>query len=484
MNEEVPACELTSSPAVSTIAPSAITPPIKSARGVEVQQTLVMMPDSQPEIGLSDDEPKPVSDIAAAEAANRAASESNRSATGFDTLIGKIVVERGLVSADELQQCAHIARSRTEANGFPVSLTELLLENEYVTKRQIDRLRTDLEAVRSTQQIPGYQIIRKLGAGAMATVFLAKQLSLDRFVAIKVLPKKFSSNQTFIDRFYREGRAAARLNDANIVGALDVGQAGEHHYFVMEYVDGETLHDRILERKRIPEREALVLIRQVASALKHAHEMGFVHRDIKPKNIMLTKSGVAKLADLGLARAMSDREAAEAEAGRAFGTPYYISPEQIRGAVEIGPPADLYGLGATFYHMLTGRVPFDGTTPSQVMHKHLKVTPTPPDHINTSLSEPTALIVEMMLRKDPRDRYQTANELLIDLDCAAAGRSPEYARAAVDLAKLANDTAPTGDEATSVRRIGTPVSVGFIVLVAVAVISVILNLALVAALVL
>ncbi len=482
MSQPFVGCELTSAVDVSNIAPSACTPfAPKRDEGAIRPPTIVTPPDSQPEIGLSDNEPTPPNEGAAAkDAAVRNANESSRSSTGFDTLIGKIVVERGLVTPDELQQCTHVARSRTQAHGVPVSITELLVENEYVTKRQLERLRTDLEAVRSTQQIPGYQIIRKLGAGAMATVFLAKQLSLDRFVAIKVLPKKFSSNQTFIDRFYREGRAAAKLNDANIVGALDVGQAGEHHYFVMEFVDGDTLHDRILERKRIPEREAIGIIRQVASALKHAHDMGFVHRDIKPKNIMLTKAGVAKLADLGLARALSDREAAEAEAGRAFGTPYYISPEQIRGAVEIGPPADIYGLGATFYHMLTGRVPFDGTTPSQVMHKHLKVTATPPDHVNPSLSEPVALIVEMMLRKEARDRYQSAAELLTDLDCAAAGRSPEYARPIVDIAKLATETAPTGEEATAVRRVGTPVSRTLIVIIAVACISVILNLVLIA----
>jgi eukaryotic-like serine/threonine-protein kinase len=481
MEQGASGCELTSTETITKIALSPNTVRAAPLYARPTRTTPLTTQDGQPEIGLSDDEPKPSSESSAGNGSNRSANESSRSATGFDTLIGKIVVERGLVSSDELQQCAHIAQTRSAAHGVPVSLTELLLEHEFLTKRQIDRLRTDLEAVRSTQQIPGYQIIRKLGAGAMATVFLAKQLSLDRFVAIKVLPKKFSSNPTFIDRFYREGRAAARLNDANIVGALDVGQAGEHHYFVMEYVDGDTLHDRILERKRVPEREALQLLRQVASALKHAHEMGFVHRDIKPKNIMLTKSGVAKLADLGLARAMSDREAAEAEAGRAFGTPYYISPEQIRGAVDIGPPADIYGLGATFYHMLTGRVPFDGTTPSQVMHKHLKVTPTPADHVNPSLSEPTALIVEMMLRKDARDRYQNADQLLVDIDCALAGKNPEFARPVVDLAKLATEVTPQGDDVKIVRKVGSSLSTGFIVLAVAAVISVLLNLALIAA---
>ena len=151
------------------------------------------------------------------------------------------------------------------------------------------------------------------------------------------------------------------------------GQAGEQHYFIMEYVDGDTVLDRMQAKKRLPEKEALAIIRQVALALEHAHERGFVHRDIKPKNLMVTSTGVVKLADLGLARAMGDQEAAAAETGKAFGTPYYISPEQIRGLPDIGPPADIYGLGATLYHMLTGKVPFEGKNPNEVMQRHSRM---------------------------------------------------------------------------------------------------------------
>jgi serine/threonine protein kinase len=386
----------------------------------------------------TDPTPPPGSDQASGDAA--------RSGSNLDTMLGRVVVERGLMSPEELEQCASDVRSASQTS--PVTLAELLVKREFLTRRQVDRLRGDLEAVKSSQQIPGYQIVRKLGAGAMATVFLARQLSLDRLVAIKVLPKKYSSNPSFIERFYKEGRAAAKLSHNNIVAAYDVNQAGEHHYFVMEYVDGDTVYDRIVARKRLPEREALEIIRQVASALRHAHEMGFIHRDIKPKNIMMTTSGVAKLADLGLARAISDKEAAEAESGRAYGTPYYISPEQIRGAVDIGPAADIYGLGATFYHMVTGKVPFDGTTPSQVMHKHLKQTLVPPDHVNPQVSAGTALVIETMLKKDPRERYTRASDLVRDLELVIAGQDPEFAKPAVDISTIA-----TAVEATSAQPV-------------------------------
>jgi eukaryotic-like serine/threonine-protein kinase len=355
----------------------------------------------------------------------------SRAGAGFETLLGRVVVERGLVSSDELE---HVRIDReADPEG---SLADALLRSGFMTTTQVDRLRTEIESEKSSQRIPGYKIIRKLGAGAMATVFLAKQLSLDRLVAIKVLPRRYNDNADFIARFYKEGRAAAKLNDPNIVAAYDVAQSGEHHFFVMEFVDGETVFDRISANKRFEELEAISVTRQVASALQHAHARGFIHRDIKPKNIMMTKTGDVKLADLGLARALSDKEAAEAEAGKAYGTPFYISPEQIRGKVDIGPQADIYGLGATLYHMVTGRVPFHGKNPSEVMHRHLKDELVPPDQVNPSISSGLAQIIELMMAKDPRDRYRNAEELLEDLDEVEAGRLPRHARSAMDIASV------------------------------------------------
>ncbi|MFK7962222.1 MAG: serine/threonine-protein kinase, partial [Phycisphaerales bacterium] len=247
---------------------------------------------------------------------------------GFETLLGQVVIRSGLATEEEVAQA--MAEVNTDAadddREISRTLAEILVSKQYATRHQLDRLRNDFEARRSGRSIPGFRIKRKLGAGAMATVFLAKQISLDRLVAIKVLPKKFTNNRKFIERFYKEGRAAAQLNHPNIVQAYDVGAAGEHHYFVMEYVDGPTVYDRIVEARRFPEKEAIDVVRQVAKALEHAHQKGFIHRDVKPKNIMITRTGRVKLADLGLARALSDKDAAEAEAGRAYGTPYYISP--------------------------------------------------------------------------------------------------------------------------------------------------------------
>lgn len=363
---------------------------------------------------------------------------AEQSTTNLDTLVGRLVVEMGLATSDEVEQCRKLQRDQSgKSDPSQRSLASMLVHGGVVTKSQIKRLRPYIEEQRSSQQIPGYQVIEKLGAGAMATVYLAKQLSLDRLVAVKILPKKFSKNPQFIERFYAEGRAAAKLNHPNIVQAIDVGNHGEYHYFVMEYVEGHTVYDDIVKRSVYPEDEAIKVILETSRALEHAHSKGFIHRDVKPKNIMITKGGITKLADMGLARAVSDREAAEAEQGKAFGTPYYISPEQIRGEMDIDFRADIYSLGCTFYHMVTGRVPFDGANPSAVMHKHLKDEVVPPDHLNPQLSAGIGEVIEVCMAKDRNKRYSTTSDLIADLEALTKGEPPLQARQKFDLGSLA-----------------------------------------------
>ncbi len=416
---------------------------------------------------------------------------ATKDGTNIDTLIGRLVIDQGLATPEEVKHCLTLTRTedtKGSADTLSNSLAQVLVHREYVTKRQIARLREAIEAERSGSSISGYKILGKLGAGAMATVYKAKQISLDRIVAIKKLPKKFSSNPQFIERFFAEGRAAAQLNHPNIVQAFDVGNEGDLYYFVMEYVEGRSVHDDIVTHKRYKESEAIDIAIQVAEALEHAHDRGLIHRDVKPKNIMITREGVVKLADMGLARAMSDVEAAEAEAGRAFGTPYYISPEQIRGEKDIGPPADIYSLGVTLYHMVTGSVPFEGKNPSSVMHKHLKSELVPPDHVNPKLSAGISEVIEMMMAKRVSDRYQNCADLLIDLRSIKQGETPPLAHKDVfhadDLQRIAaeaeqaapaeipENTAPMGSPTVIDHLIWPP----FIVVVALLVISLVLNL--------
>jgi len=404
--------------------------------------------------------------------------EVAKAGTNVDTIVGRLVIDQGFATPEEVQHCLTLSKQMVE-DANQRSLADLLVQNDYVTRRQMTRLREVAQAERSGQKIPGYKVLGKLGAGAMATVFKAKQLSLDRVVAIKVLPRKFTSNPQFIERFYAEGRAAAQLNHPNIVQAYDVGKAGEYHFFVMEFVDGTTVYDEIVKSKRFNEKDAIDIVLQVAEALEHAHSKGLIHRDVKPKNIMLAKGGVAKLADMGLARAISDREAAEAEQGKAFGTPYYISPEQIRGEINIGPQADIYSLGATLYHMVTGSVPYDGKNPSAVMHKHLKSDLVPPDHVNPKLTSGISEVIEMMMAKDARARYQSCKDLIQDLRLVREGKPSLLAHkeiAGTDLNQLAAaESRAEGEIAEAARKQPPLRNWLFVVLCVLLVISVIMN---------
>jgi len=349
--------------------------------------------------------------------------EAAKSGTNLDTLIGRAVVDQGLATTEQVKHCMTMAQDATEPS--EQSLWGLLVTNGYATPSQMARLRERLEEER--KGIPGYTDFRELGRGAMAKVYRAKQRSLDRFVAVKILPQKFANNPQFIERFFREGQAAAKLNHPNIVQAFDVGHHRETYYFVMEYVDGRTVHEDIVKQQKYKEADAIEVIIQVAQALEHAHEQGLIHRDVKPKNIMIANTGVVKLADMGLARAMSDKEVAEEEKGKAFGTPYYISPEQVMGLDSVDPRADIYSLGATLYHMVTGVVPYEGKDPSEVMKKHLKAPLNPPDHVNPKLSAGISEVIEMMMAKKPDSRYKDCGDLLMDLRALRDGDPPPIA---------------------------------------------------------
>ncbi|MBT3198917.1 MAG: serine/threonine protein kinase [Phycisphaerales bacterium] len=394
--------------------------------------------------------------------ANENATPQAKPNPSMETELGKLIVEQGLATQIELRACLDAVQSPDNTGDPNMTLLQVLVKKGVVTASQIGRVKKAIEATRG-QEIPGYQLLAKIGAGAMAMVFKAKQISLDRIVAIKVLPRKLSENVEYVTMFYKEGKAAAKLNHANIVQAFDVGEAGGFHYFVMEFIEGHDLWDELQAdgkyAKNFTEADALDVIIQIARALEHAHSHGLIHRDVKPKNIMLTMDGdtpIAKLADMGLARSTEDVDSAKAEAGRAYGTPYYISPEQIRGEVDIDFRADIYSLGATFYHVVTGRVPFDAETPVAVMRKHLSEPLIPPDHLNTALSAGVGEVIEVMMAKDRNARYSSTSDLLMDLEAIAQGRPPMQARKQIDAGVLSGLSASTAEE--SVEDSAEPVA--------------------------
>lgn len=273
----------------------------------------------------------------------------------------------------------------------------------------------------SESQIPGYRIVGKLGKGCTACVYKALQISLDRVVAIKVLPKALSQDRQFSDRFLARAKTAVGVRHDNIVQTIYAGQTrGGFNYLVTEYVEGPTLFHAMNSPpfgigKMLPESPALEICIQIADALSYAHEHGLICREVQPKRILLTTAGIAKLTDLGLARPTDDREAALSEHGEAYGMPYYISPEQIEGQPNINARADIYSLGATMYHLMTGRPPFVGDSPSAVLHQHLSAQLRPANLVNGALDSSISRIIGSALCKRREDRYQSMETMASDL---------------------------------------------------------------------
>ncbi len=268
-----------------------------------------------------------------------------------------------------------------------------------------------------------YSIEKKLGQGGMGTVYLARDTQLKRLVAVKILPPDKAQNQVLVRRFEAEAQAAARLHHENIVTVYESGQLDDKLYIAMEYVEGVDVHDLILKRGTIPLRRSVEIIKQVASALAHAHQHSIVHRDIKPSNLLIRRDGMVKLTDLGLARSVDDTvETGITRAGTTVGTVDYMAPEQARNSKAADVRSDIYSLGCTWYHMLTGQPPYPkGSLTNKLQSHALSPIPNPRD-LNPNVTEAIVGILNRMLAKKVADRYQTPKELLGDLELRSITR--------------------------------------------------------------
>ena len=271
----------------------------------------------------------------------------------------------------------------------------------------------------STMNIKGilldnrYRIVDKIGVGGMADVYLGEDTLLGRQVAIKVLHANFANDDEFVTRFKREAQAAGKLNHPNIVNMYDVGFDQDLHYIVMEYVDGETLKEYITRHGRLSIDEAVKFTIAIAEGLEHAHTMGIVHCDIKPHNVIITRTGRVKVTDFGIARAMNATNTVM-YTNSILGSAHYLSPEQASGKPVDGS-TDIYSLGVVLYEMLTGRVPFEGETPIAVALKHVREKVAPPTRYNPSIPPLLEAVVMKALSKNPADRFDSISDMISDL---------------------------------------------------------------------
>ncbi|WP_377889280.1 Stk1 family PASTA domain-containing Ser/Thr kinase [Alkalihalobacillus sp. R86527] len=260
-----------------------------------------------------------------------------------------------------------------------------------------------------------YKLLEVIGDGGMAIVYKASDLILDRIVAVKLLRPEFSKDDEFIKRFRREAESATSLDHPNIVSIYDVGEDEDYHYIVMEYVEGKTLKQSIRDRGALPIVEAIDIIKQIASAIEHAHDNQIIHRDIKPHNILINEYGDAKVTDFGIAMAMTS--ATITHTNSVLGSVHYFSPEQARGGAAT-ERSDIYSLGVVLYEVVTGVLPFSGDSPVSVALKHLQDRFPKPSLINTSLPKNVEQIILKAMAKEPHQRYENAHELYDALDNA------------------------------------------------------------------
>lgn len=321
----------------------------------------------------------------------------------------RLAVSRGLLTEQQMETCRKLqAEKQDQGSSIPLwdcAVLKDLLEPDMA--EQLEWEAGDLQL----EELGGFRLVRKLGVGGMGSVYLALGPDDER-VALKVLAERFAKQRTFLTRFFREGRTAIELEHENLVNGIDIGEDSGHYYFAMEYLEGKNMAEILEQSGALPSQEASELVLQVARGLAYAHEHGVVHRDIKPGNIMLTADGVAKLTDLGLAQQRDAELTVLTQTGTAMGTPYYMAPEQARDAKRADRRSDIYSLGATWYHMVTGRFPFDGETALQIFEKHLKEPLTPPTAVWSGIPRSVSLAIQRMMAKEPDHRFQTAAEVV------------------------------------------------------------------------
>ena len=305
--------------------------------------------------------------------------------------------------------------------------TQLDCPDEYAGKKaRCPECKTVVEVPAPSQEqihmLGEFRLIKKIGQGGMGVVYEAVQVRLGRPVALKVLSQRFTEDQEYLERFQREAKSAAALSHANITQVHDIGEERGHHFFAMEFVDGKSVNDLLTEQGKLPLSQALHIVEGTAKGLRAAHRESIIHRDIKPDNIMLTRDGEPKLADLGLAKKMDD-DSSMTQTGTGVGTPYYMPPEQARNARNVDHRADIYSLGVTLFQLVTGRRPFTGESSYGIILAHAMKPMPSGEEMGTPLPDAVESPIQRMCSKKPEERHQDYDSLLADIGEVKSGKS-------------------------------------------------------------
>lgn len=332
-----------------------------------------------------------------------------------------------LVSEQALAPYMPQAQSAASTPNGPTNFVKFLVTKGLLTNFQAEQV---LQGKWRGFFIGRYKVMQPVGSGGMANVFLCEHKFMKRQVALKVLPASKAKDSSFVERFYREARAAAALDHPNIVRAYDVSQENNLHFLVMEYVEGATLHDLVKKNGPLSPADAVNYIGQASSGLQHAYEAGLIHRDIKPSNLVIDRGGIVKVLDMGLARFFNDEEdnLTRKYDETVLGTADYLAPEQAMDSHTVDIRADVYSLGATFYYALTGKAPFGEGTVAQKLLWHQTKQPQSIREIRPEVPHDVTALIEKMMAKDPAKRFQTP----ADLARAAGGLTSTGADAKID----------------------------------------------------
>ena len=339
-----------------------------------------------------------------------------------DFLFAQEALSQGFVTDAQVKEALLLQKRMAEELKIDERVGVILVKRGWLADDQARRVQARIAPQKGEPgEIHGYRLLEIVGRGAMGTVYRAIHTGLNRTVAIKILRQDLAGDRTQIERLKAEATTLASLDHPNIVRALDAGESNGFPYFVMEFVEGETLRDRMRREGPLPESVALQITRGLADALERARRMGVVHRDVKPGNVLLTRTGIPKLMDLGLAKGPIDLGLTQH--GSTVGTPQYIAPEQAVDPRSADTRSDIYALGATLYAMLTGQPPFDGQTLAEILTKVLYETPVPLRQLRPEISAETGYLVERMMLRDPSLRYHTPALVVEDIDKLTGGNS-------------------------------------------------------------